>query len=145
MERSGPAGWLWIKWASPQSYAFSIMLINEFSGYEYTCNAHELAKAQGVCPYTTGDEYLGDIYALKGHVNDIGPHFIGLAGWYVMYMAIGAVCLHLIKFTPNQLRRSVCRVFRRSRVAGAGGWGGTDNVTVRISLTTFPTVSHVRS
>ena len=101
-----PPGWLWVKWGSPQSYAFSIMLINEFSGYDYTCNAEELQKSNGICPYTTGDQYLGDIYALKGDTNDIGLHFIGLAGWYVIYLVIGAVCLHLIKFSPSQLQRA---------------------------------------
>ena len=54
-----------MKWFSPQSYAFSIMLINEFEGAVYTCNDEELARHQGVCPFTSGDEYLRVVYDIN--------------------------------------------------------------------------------
>jgi hypothetical protein len=39
-----PSGWRWARWISPQSYVFSIMMINEFDDTAFFCTP---AQARG--------------------------------------------------------------------------------------------------
>eukprot|EP00667_Euglena_gracilis_P000327 EG_transcript_329 len=100
-----PAGWIWARFISPQSYAFIILMVNEFEDTTYTCSPSELLRYEGVCPYTNGTTYLLQEFDTNVNSAVIGPFFCGLIGWYVAYAVVGAICLHFVQWRPTKMHR----------------------------------------
>eukprot|EP00667_Euglena_gracilis_P000419 EG_transcript_419 len=102
-----PSAWRWGRYISPQSYAFSILLINEFSDTVYHCTPEELVTYEGTCPYTRGDDWLKQTYDIssEGAVNNMGFQFFILIVWYVVYFLAGGVALHWVRWNRRIMHR----------------------------------------
>eukprot|EP00668_Euglena_longa_P017134 GGOE01021480.1.p1 GENE.GGOE01021480.1~~GGOE01021480.1.p1 ORF type:complete len:1431 (+),score=498.26 GGOE01021480.1:443-4294(+) len=102
-----PSAWRWGPYISPQSYAFSIMLINEFSDTTYHCTPQELVRNEGTCPFTKGDDWLKETYDIstEGPSNNIGFNFFVLILWYIAYFLAGGVALHWVRWNRRIMHR----------------------------------------
>jgi len=55
---STPVYFKWLEWLSFVKYTYRALSNNEFHGVSFYCTAEELASSNGICPYTTGDQWL---------------------------------------------------------------------------------------
>jgi ABC-type multidrug transport system ATPase subunit/ABC-type multidrug transport system permease subunit len=102
-----PAGWKWARWISPQSYSFSIMLINEFVGVPYYCTTDQLQLTGGECPYTTGDAWIISFFGIGLGPTDltIADLFLIFVAWFLFYFLAGLVAIHFVKWNRRIMHR----------------------------------------
>eukprot|EP01130_Rhizamoeba_saxonica_P009620 TRINITY_DN391_c0_g1_i2.p1 TRINITY_DN391_c0_g1~~TRINITY_DN391_c0_g1_i2.p1 ORF type:complete len:638 (-),score=147.94 TRINITY_DN391_c0_g1_i2:37-1950(-) len=87
-----PVYFVWVEYISFLKYSYRAVMSNEFSGLEFECTEEELAIYNGICRYTTGEDYLD-----FRNLNDI-PIYVDLAvllGLFLVFQIIGFLFLKM--------------------------------------------------
>ncbi|KAL7711478.1 ABC transporter [Entamoeba marina] len=84
-----PPYWIWAYYISYLRYSFNILMINQFQGTTIECTQSELVS--GVCPITSGDQFLDEMSIEPGMLVD----FFVLFGFYVLFQICCYIAIHI--------------------------------------------------